>query len=107
MKNERFKLIDLDALCLRQPQNDEMSATHKSRLIFQMVRTACAPVQQLRPKAQGNTHGLVVSMKRPASAPLYPAGWDRPLIEQCEGGMGESRRGRTLREGEKTIRTGR
>lgn len=34
-----------------------MSAAHKSRLIFQMVRTACAPVQQLRPKAQGNTHG--------------------------------------------------
>jgi hypothetical protein len=76
-----------------------MSAAHKSLLIFQMVRTACAPVQQLRPKAQGNTHGLVVSMKRPASAPLYPAGWDRPLIEQCEGRIVESRRDRTLERG--------
>jgi hypothetical protein len=34
-----------------------MSAAHKTLLIFQMVRTACAPVQQLRPEAQGNTHG--------------------------------------------------
>ncbi len=37
--------------------NPAMGAAHKRRLIFQMVRTACAPVQQLRPKAQGNTYG--------------------------------------------------
>jgi len=84
-----------------------MSAAHKNQSIFHKVRTRCAPVQQLRPKAQGNTHGLVVWMKRPASAPLYPAGWDRPLIEQCEGGIVESRKGRTLREEVKAIRTGR
>jgi hypothetical protein len=49
-----------------------MSAAHKSRLTFQMVRTACAPVQQLRPEAQ---------------------------IERCEGRILESRKDRTLERG--------
>jgi hypothetical protein len=49
--------------------NPTMGAAHKRRLIFQMVRTTCAPVQQLRPKAQ---------------------------IERCEGGAVESEENRTL-----------
>jgi hypothetical protein len=49
-----------------------VSAARKRGLTFQMVRTACAPVQQLRPEAQ---------------------------IERCEGRIVESGKDRTLEKG--------